>query len=109
MFVPIVALKRDGQHNDIDSSVVSSRTHHPPVILDIDDRINHFLVEPVTVGSCDQISPAPPALTQSAITTARDTDVTRTDLNTKNQRSLCGGMRRNGNWILQNKKWEHIC
>lgn len=72
-------------------------------MLDMDERISQFLVDPETVACCDQMSPAPPAWTQSAMTTATDVTRTMTVLNTKNQRSLCGGIRRKGNWRLQKR------
>jgi len=72
-------------------------------MLDIDDKINQLFVDPDTTACCCQISPAPPALTQSAMTTATEVTITTTVFITKNQLSLWGGIRRKGNWRLQNR------
>lgn len=73
------------------------------------ERMSHDLVLPDTVYSCFQMSPVPPAFDVMAMTVPTDAIITTTDLNTKNHFSLCGGVRRKGNWIDQKIKCETIC
>lgn len=81
----------------VKSATLVAIVAHPPVILLIEETINHALVEPETVGCCSQISPVPLASCVIPITVPVAAVRTMTVLKTKNQRSLWGGMSRMGN------------
>lgn len=76
----------------------------PPVIEERDERMSHDRMGPETVYSCFQMSPAPPAFLVMAIRTATQVIDTTTNLKMKNHCSLCGGVRRIGNWMDQKIK-----
>lgn len=64
----------------VKSGMLQIMVAQPPVIEEREERINHDRVEPVTLYSCFQISPAPPAFLVITITVATQViDTTTTD------------------------------
>jgi hypothetical protein len=78
-------------------------------MLDKLERMIQERLAPETLYGWFQISPVPPDLEFMAMTTPTEVVRTTMHLKMKNHFNLWGGVRRIGNWMDQNMKWETIC
>ena len=90
------------------SGMLTARVLYPPVMLVMLDSQSQALSAPCTEAGRVKNVPLPPALTATHTVIPIATGGNNTVFTQNMYCSLCVGMRRNGNWMSQYKKYEII-